>query len=111
MSLRTRIAFSAAAAVLAAIALFAAGAYWLISERAYDRLDSSLAETADKVAEELEAPDLGGRDFAEPPTPGAPARPAPGVGGSAKSRPTSAGASSSSATWAAVSESELSRRS
>ncbi len=77
MSLRTRIALSAAAAVLAAIALFAAGAYWLISERAYDRLDSSLSETADRVAEELEAPDLGGRDFAEPPTPGAPARPAP----------------------------------
>ena len=77
MSLRTRIALSAAAAVLAAVALFAGGAYWLISERAYDRLDSSLSETADRVADELEAPDLGGRDFAEPPTPGSPARPAP----------------------------------
>ncbi|HSJ74550.1 MAG TPA: HAMP domain-containing sensor histidine kinase [Miltoncostaeaceae bacterium] len=77
MSLRTRIALSAAAAVLAAIALFAAGAYWLISERAYDRLDRSLSETADRVADELERPDLGGRDFAEPPTPDAPARPAP----------------------------------
>jgi two-component system sensor histidine kinase MprB len=77
LSLRTRIALSAAAAALAAVALFAVGAYLLISERAYDRLDRSLTETADRVAEELEAPDLGGRDFAEPPTPGAPARPAP----------------------------------
>ena len=55
MSLRTRIALSAAAAVLAAVALFAVGAYLLISERAYDRLDRSLSETADRVAEELEA--------------------------------------------------------
>lgn len=77
MSLRTRIALSAAAAVLAAVALFAVGAYLLISQRAYDRLDRSLTETADRVAKELEAPDLGGRDFAEPPTPDAPARPAP----------------------------------
>jgi two-component system sensor histidine kinase MprB len=77
MSLRARIALSAAAAVLVAVALFAVGAYWLISERAYDRLDRSLAETAGRVAEELEEPDLGGRDFAEPPTPGSPARPAP----------------------------------
>jgi signal transduction histidine kinase len=77
VSLRTRIALSAAAAALAAVALFAVGAYLLISERAYDRLDRSLSETADRVAEELEAPDLGGRDFAEPPTPGAPPRPAP----------------------------------
>jgi two-component system, OmpR family, sensor histidine kinase MprB len=77
VSLRTRIALAAAAAVLVAVALFAAGAYWLISERAYDRLDRSLSETADRVTEELEAPDLGGRDFAEPPTPGTPAQPAP----------------------------------
>ena len=77
MSLRARIALSAAVAVLAAVALFAVGAYWLISERAYDRLDRSLSETADRVAAELAGPDLGGRDFAEPPTPGAPARPAP----------------------------------
>lgn len=77
MSLRARIALSAAAAVLAAVALFAVGAYWLISERAYDRLDRSLTETAGRVAEELERPDLEGRDFAEPPVPGAPAQPAP----------------------------------
>jgi signal transduction histidine kinase len=77
VSLRTRIALSAAAAALVAVALFAVGAYLLISERAYDRLDRSLSETADRVADEFEAPDLGGRDFAEPPTPGAPARPAP----------------------------------
>jgi two-component system, OmpR family, sensor histidine kinase MprB len=77
VSLRTRIALSSAAAVLAAVALFAAGAYVLISQRAYDRLDRSLAETADSVARELESPDVGGRDFAEPPTPGTPARPAP----------------------------------
>lgn len=77
MSLRTRIALSAAAAVLVAVALFAAGAYWLISERAYDRLDRSLSETADRVAAELESPDLAGRDFVEPPTPDAPPTPAP----------------------------------
>jgi signal transduction histidine kinase len=77
MSLGTRIALSAAAAVLAAVALFAVGAYYLISERAYDRLDRSLAQTADRVAEELESQDLGGRDFAEAPSPGAPAQPAP----------------------------------
>jgi len=77
VSLQARIALSAAAAVLAAVALFAVGAYLLISERAYDRLDRSLGETADRVAEELATPDLGGRDFAEPPTPSAPARPAP----------------------------------
>jgi len=77
VSLRTRIALSAAAAVLVAVALYAAGAYWLISERAYDRVDRSLSETADRVADELDRPDLGGRDFAEPPTRDAPARPAP----------------------------------
>jgi signal transduction histidine kinase len=77
MSLRARIALSAAVAALAALALFAVGAYMLISERAYDRLDRSLAETADRVAEELAGPDLRGRDFAEPPTPDAPTRPAP----------------------------------
>jgi signal transduction histidine kinase len=77
VSLQARIALSAAAAVLAAVALFAVGAYLLISERAYDRLDRSLGETAERVAEELATPDLGGRDFAEPPTPSAPARPAP----------------------------------
>ena len=75
MRLQTRIALSAAAAVLAAVALFGAGAYYLISERAYDRLDSSLGDTADRVAAELAGPDVGGRDFAEPPTPGR-ARPA-----------------------------------
>jgi two-component system sensor histidine kinase MprB len=77
MRLQTRIALSAAAAVLLAVAVFAAGAYYLISERAYDRLDRSLGETADRVAEELESPDLGGRDFAEAPSPGAPVEPAP----------------------------------
>ena len=70
MRLQTRIALSAAAAVLAAVALFGAGAYYLISERAYDRLDNSLGDTADRVAQELAGPDVGGRDFAEPPTPG-----------------------------------------
>jgi signal transduction histidine kinase len=77
VSLQARIALSAAAAVLAAVALFAVGAYVLISERAYDRLDRSLGETADRVTEELAAPNLGGRDFAEPPTPDAPPLPAP----------------------------------
>ena len=78
MKLQTRIALSAAAAVLAAVALFAVGAYYLISQRAYDRLDRSLATTADRVAQELQAPDLGDRDFAAPPSPGSPAQPAPG---------------------------------
>jgi signal transduction histidine kinase len=73
--LQTRIAASAAAAVLAAVTLFAVGAYVLISERAHDRLDQSLNDTADRVAQELSGPDLGGRDFQEPPTPGAQARP------------------------------------
>jgi signal transduction histidine kinase len=77
VSLQARIALSAAAAVLAAVALFAVGAYLLIEERAYDRLDSSLGDTADRIADELAAPNLGGRDFAEPPTPSAPVRPAP----------------------------------
>jgi signal transduction histidine kinase len=77
VSLRARIALSAAAAVLVAVALFAVGAYLLIEQRAYDRLDRSLTETAGRVAAELEEPDLGGRDFAEPPIAGAPARPAP----------------------------------
>ena len=77
MGLPTRIALSAAAAVLLAIALFAVGSYLFISERAYDRLDASLQETADRVAGELSTPDLGGRDFTEPPTPGAPAEPVP----------------------------------
>ena len=70
MRLQTRIALSAAAAVLAAVALFGVGAYYLISERAYDRLDSSLNDTATRVAGELAGPDVGGRDFAEPPTAG-----------------------------------------
>ena len=61
--------------MLAAVALFAVGAYLLISERAYDRLDRSLNETADRVAQELSGPDLGGRDFQEPPTPSAPVQP------------------------------------
>ena len=56
MRLQTRIALSAAAAVLAAVALFGAGAYYLISERAYDRLDGSLSDTADRVAAELAGP-------------------------------------------------------
>jgi len=77
MRLQTRIALSAAAAVLAAVALFGVGAYYLISERAYDRLDSSLNDTATRVAGELAGPDVGGRDFAEPPTAGAPAQPTP----------------------------------
>ena len=77
MKLQTRIALSAAAAVLAAVALFAVGAYYLISQRAYDRLDRSLSTTADRVAQELRAPDLGDRDFAAPPSPGSPAQPAP----------------------------------
>lgn len=80
MRLQTRIALAAAAAVLAAVALFGAGAYYLISERAYDRLDNSLSDTADRVAQELAGPDVGGRDFAEPPTPGAPAQPTPSAG-------------------------------
>ena len=75
MRLQTRIALAAAAVVLAAVALFAVGAYVLISERAYDRLDRSLNETADRVTQELSGPDLGGRDFVEPPTPSAPVRP------------------------------------
>lgn len=75
MRLQTRIALSAAAVVLAAVALFAVGAYLLISDRAYDRLDRSLSETADRVAGELSDPDLGGRDFEEPPAPSAPVRP------------------------------------
>lgn len=75
MRLQTRIALAAAAVVLAAVALFAVGAYVLISERAYDRLDRSLNETADRVAQELSGPDLGGRDFEEPPTPSAPVQP------------------------------------
>ena len=62
MRLQTRIALAAAAVVLAAVALFAVGAYVLISERAYDRLDRSLNETADRVTQELSGPDLGGRD-------------------------------------------------
>ena len=70
MKLQTRIALSAAAAVLAAVALFAVGAYYLISERAYDRLDRSLSDTADRVAQELAGPRTSGdRDFAAPPTP------------------------------------------
>ena len=80
MRLQTRIALSAAAAVLAAVALFGAGAYYLISERAYDRLDDSLSDTAERVTAELTGPDVGGRDFAEPPTPGDPAQPTPGAG-------------------------------
>jgi two-component system OmpR family sensor kinase len=78
MRLQTRIALAAGAAVLAAIALFSVGAYQLISERAYDRLDGSLEDTADRVAAEITLPDLGDRDFAEPPTPGAPPAPAAG---------------------------------
>lgn len=76
MRLQTRIALAAGAAVLAAIALFAVGAYYLISERAYDRLDASLEDTADRVAQEITLPDLGERDFAAPPTAGAPVEPA-----------------------------------
>lgn len=75
MRLQTRIALAAAAVVLGAVALFAVGAYLLISERAYDRLDRSLNETADQVTRELSGPDLGGRDFTEPPTPSAPVQP------------------------------------
>jgi len=75
MRLQTRIALSAAAVVLASVALFAVGAYLLISERAYDRLDQSLNSTADRVAQELSGPDLGGRDFQEPPTASAPVQP------------------------------------
>jgi signal transduction histidine kinase len=77
VSIRTRIALTAAAAVLAAVSLFGVGAYYLISERAYDRLDRSLEETADRVAEELASPDLGGRDFVAPPSPTQPPEPAP----------------------------------
>ena len=85
MRLQTRIALAAAAVVLAAVALFAVGAYVLISERAYDRLDRSLNETADRVTQELSGPDLGGRDFEEPPTPSTPVQPSqsadPGAAG------------------------------
>ena len=77
MRLQTRVALGAAAVVLTAVALFAAGAYWVISERAYDRLDRSLNETADRVATELAGPDLGGRDFQAPPTPSTPVQPSP----------------------------------
>lgn len=77
MRLQTRVALGAAAVVLVAVALFAAGAYWVISERAYDRLDRSLNETADKVAQEVAGPDLGGRDFQAPPTPSTPVQPSP----------------------------------
>ncbi|MGD9697047.1 MAG: ATP-binding protein [Thermoleophilia bacterium] len=69
MRLQTRIALSAAASVLAAVAVFAVGAYYLISERAYDRLDQSLSQTADEVAENSQKLDVGDRDFAEAPTP------------------------------------------
>ena len=72
LRLRTRIALAAGAAVLVAIALFAAGSYLLISERAYDRLDASLEETADRVAAELSAPGAGARDSTRA-APGAPA--------------------------------------
>jgi signal transduction histidine kinase len=75
--LQTRIALAAAIAVLVAIGLFAVGAYVLISERAYDRVDRSLEQTADRVAAELTRPDIGGRDFTAPPTPGGVARPTP----------------------------------
>lgn len=77
MRLQTRVALSAAAVVLGAVALFAVGAYMLISERAYDRLDRSLSETADRVTAELSGLDLGGRDFQEPPSAGTPVRPTP----------------------------------
>jgi signal transduction histidine kinase len=77
MRLGTRIALSAAAAVLVAVALFAVGAYYLISARAYDRLDDSLRDTADRVAAELAFPDLSDRDFAAPPAPRTPVEPAP----------------------------------
>jgi signal transduction histidine kinase len=77
MRLQTRIALAAALAVLVAVGLFAVGAYVLISERAYDRLDRSLEQTADRVAGELTAPDIGGRDFTAPPTPNGTVRPTP----------------------------------
>jgi two-component system OmpR family sensor kinase len=76
MRLQTRIALAAGAAVLLAVGLFAVGAYYLISERAYDRLDGSLEDTAARVAQEITQPDLGDRDFEEPPTAGAPVDPA-----------------------------------
>ncbi len=83
MRLQTRIALAAGAAVLVAVGLFAIGAYQLISERAYDRLDDSLEDTATRVASEITRPDVGERDFAEPPTAGAPVEPAdePGPAG------------------------------
>ncbi len=59
MRLRTRIALAAGAAVLAAVTLFAFGAYHLISERARDRLDSSLRDTAARVTRELTGADPG----------------------------------------------------
>ena len=77
MRLQTRIALGAAAVVFVAVALFAAGAYRLISERAHDRLDRSLSETADRVTQELAGPDLGGRDFRAPPTPSTAVQPSP----------------------------------
>jgi signal transduction histidine kinase len=55
VSIGTRIALTAAAAVLAAVAMFGVGAYYLISERAYDRVDRSLERTADRVAQGLGA--------------------------------------------------------
>lgn len=76
MRLQTRIALAAGAAVLVAVGLFAIGAYQLISARAYDRLDDSLRDTATRVSREITAPDLGDRDFEEPPTAGAPVDPA-----------------------------------
>lgn len=82
MRLQTRIALSAAAAVLVAVALFAVGAYYLISARAYDRLDQSLNETADRVSRDLASPDLSARDFTEAPAPNAPVSPAPDTAGS-----------------------------
>lgn len=83
MRLQTRIALAAGAAVLLAVGLFAIGAYQLISARAYDRLDDSLQDTAARVSQEITAPDLGDRDFEEPPTAGAPVDPAdePGPAG------------------------------
>jgi signal transduction histidine kinase len=77
MRLQTRIALAAALAVLVAVGLFAVGSYVLISERAYDRVDRSLEQTADRVAAELTRPDIGGRDFTAPPTPRGAVRPTP----------------------------------
>jgi signal transduction histidine kinase len=66
MRLSTRLALTAAAAVCVVLAGFALGTYLLIADRARERLDDSLVQTARQFARAASRSELGVKDFEAP---------------------------------------------